>query len=446
MKRRKFKKPEWRLWLPIAGAIAVILIYFLGAYRFYTGMKSRELKNAWKKLEEMDLGSLEEEDEEILHGFEINKLEFLITDGDFRVVYTTRKSDTETQVEQYIRKNLDSYMEQPEVSMRQGNANRILRMRGIISGHGERFYVYIRRDIRAVGEIIRYAGMYFTAGILLVMLLGIPLYLQYAGKKQSEEEPVFADAGNQTMEQVRKEFIANVSHELKTPLAVISGQVEMLQSMGDKIDRDYYFASIREEIDKMSELVSDLLEITIVEHRMDEMEMSPVNLSEMMEYLILKYDALFCRNRIHLKTGIAEKVQVYGNSMYLEQAVNNYIMNAFQHTAQGKRMEIRLETEDHFARIGVYNEGAGIAPEVMEHIWEGFYQNEKAKQKKELKVSNAGLGLYLVKKIVVQHQGECGAENREDGVEFWIRIPLLDGKKGEQDERKSDSENLRNGL
>ena len=84
--------------------------------------------------------------------------------------------------------------------------------------------------------------------------------------------------------------------------------------------------------------------------------------------------------------------------------------------------------------------------EVMEHIWESFYQNEKTKQKKERKVSNAGLGLYLVKKIVVQHKGECGAENREDGVEFWIRIPLLDGKKGEQDERKSDSENLRNGL
>ncbi len=434
MNSMKQKKTEWRVWLPVMAAFAVILIYFLGAYRFYTWMKSRKMENAWERLEEMNLGSLEEEDEEILHGFEINKMEFLITDGDFRLVYSTRKSDAETQVEQYIRKNLDSYMEQPEVSVRQGNANRILRMRGIISGHGELFYVFIRRDIGTAGEIIRYAGLYFTAGILLAILLGIPMYLTYGRKKQAEREPASADRGNQTMEQVRKEFIANVSHELKTPLAVISGQVEMLQSMGDKIDRDYYFASIREEIDKMSELVSDLLEITIVEHRMDEMEMSPVNLSEMMEYLILKYDALFRKNRIRVKTGIAEDVQVYGNSMYLEQAVNNYIMNAFQHTAQGKRMEIRLETEGNFARIGIYNEGAGISPEDMEHIWESFYQNGKAKQGKELKVSNAGLGLYLVKKIVVQHQGECGAENRKDGVEFWIRIPLLPEEKAKQGE------------
>lgn len=142
--------------------------------------------------------------------------------------------------------------------------------------------------------------------------------------------------------------------------------------------------------------------------------------------MILKYDALFRKNKIRITSEIAEGVKVYGNSMYLEQAVNNYIMNAFQHTAQGKKMSISLKVFDDFARIAVYNEGARITEKDRKHIWESFYQNSGTKQKKEQKISNAGLGLYLVNKIAVQHNGKCGVENLEDGVEFWICIPLME--------------------
>jgi signal transduction histidine kinase len=227
--------------------------------------------------------------------------------------------------------------------------------------------------------------------------------------------------------QAQREFVANVSHELKTPLAVISGQVELLQSMGDEIDRDYYFSSIREEITKMSDMVGNLLKLTSMEHHMEEMELAHVNLSDMMEYMILKYAALFQQNAIRLHTEIEKDCIILGNQMYLEQAVNNYIMNAFQHTAQGQTIRICLKKEGNQAVICVYNEGQQIKEEDMEHIWQDFYKRSEGKKYGgNLKLENAGLGLFLVKKIVDNHHGSCGVENREHGVEFWIRVPLVE--------------------
>ena len=180
------------------------------------------------------------------------------------------------------------------------------------------------------------------------------------------------DGTPEQLYQAQKEFVANISHELKTPLAVISGQVEMLQSMGDGIDRAYYFESIREEIKKMSDMVGDLLDITIIDHNMEHMEMSEVDFSDLMEYMILKYDALFQKNKIKLGAEIARNSKVRANRMYLEQAVNNYMMNAFQHTAQGNKIQIRLEKEDGSVRLGVYNEGSAIEDGDEELIWRAF--------------------------------------------------------------------------
>lgn len=92
---------------------------------------------------------------------------------------------------------------------------------------------------------------------------------------------------------MRNDFTANITHELKTPLAVISGQIELLQAMGDKVDQDYYFSSIREEVQKMSDMVGNLLNISSMEHELENVEKQRLNLSETVEYMMLKYDALF---------------------------------------------------------------------------------------------------------------------------------------------------------
>ena len=87
---------------------------------------------------------------------------------------------------------------------------------------------------------------------------------------------------------MRNDFTANITHELKTPLAVISGQIELLQAMGDKVDQDYYFSSIREEVQKMSDMVGNLLNISSMEHELENVEKQRLNLSETVEYMMLK--------------------------------------------------------------------------------------------------------------------------------------------------------------
>ncbi len=332
------------------------------------------------------------------------------------------------------------------------------------------YYVYIRMVVRSVGAAIQYttkylciaAGLVLFFGYMMLRIKGMRLTLVpeqvyeeklYGGKYNSgtdsaarpgsmpghdiygrdpekeknllrQESPGRNESSEEDMK-ARQEFVASVSHELKTPLAVISGQMEMLQSMGDRIDQDYYFTSIREEIDKMSRLVGNLLDLTIMEHQMEDMELREMDFSGMAQYMVQKYDALFQRNRVSLSTEIEEGCVVYGNRTYLEQAVNNYIMNAFQHTPQGKGIRITLVRENDSAKLCVYNEGSSVPDEELGQIWKGFYKESGNSRINLREFRNAGLGLYFVKKITEIHHGDCGVRNVDGGVEFWLALPLM---------------------
>ena len=232
----------------------------------------------------------------------------------------------------------------------------------------------------------------------------------------------------------QREFVANISHELKTPLAVVSSQVELLEIAGDKIDRAYYYTSIHEELDKMSKMVGELLDFTMLDNQMSAMEMSRVDVSELAKYLLLRYDAIFQKNEIKVEQEIEENCFVYGNRMYLERAANNYLMNAFQHTEQGKRIAITLKKEKKQICLEIYNDGEQIRDDQMEHIWDSFYTTSQKKKPvtSENTARNVGLGLYVVRKIVEKHNGICGAKNLENGVLFWIRLPELNWDEKDQ--------------
>ena len=115
--------------------------------------------------------------------------------------------------------------------------------------------------------------------------------------------------------------------------------------------------------------------------------------------------------------------------MYLERAVNNYLMNAFQHTEQGNRIRVCLKTEKQKVRLEVYNDGQNIREDQMERIWDSFYTSSRKKQGTSGEMPNGqkniGIGLFIVRKIVEKHEGRCGAENMEEGVLFWIELPVM---------------------
>ena len=486
----------------LAAVFFVILFYAVFAYPFYTAMKIKEMKEAYRVFSEVNLAEIsegDEEDEEVLQSLEDSRFEILITDDEFHPVYTNR-SETQVQqehiIERYMAPYKDDFQEKPHIYIRKNKNFRSIRLRGLLvqgedleteaqeqGGTKRIYYVYIRLVVRSIGAAIHYttqylcaaAGLMFLLGYLLLRVRGLKLIFVplrtyekelYGAKYGGGQEPggggqlpggqepggsrqlsagqmpnVGGEAGGDAREalpekyekkeggeqnrKAREEFVASVSHELKTPLAVISGQMEMLQSMGDRIDQDYYFTSIREEIDKMSKLVGNLLDLTIMEHQIEEMELGETDLSGMAEYMAQKYDALFRRNQITLETEIEEGCLVYGNRPYLEQAVNNYMMNAFQHTPQGKKIRLALSRENGSAKLCVYNEGSSIPPGELGRIWRGFYKESGSSRTNLREFRNAGLGLYFVKKIAEIHHGECGARNMDEGVEFWLTLPLL---------------------
>ncbi len=468
----------------LAAVCAVILLYSAAARPFYTAVKVNDVKKVYRQLSEMNLAEIsieDEETEEILQGFSKDKFEIIVTDEEYNLIYESAIEQEPRQksiIERCIIPYEEQFEEEPRIHIRRNEKFSTIRLRGLLvqrdgsetetGGDGQNrrtYYVYIRLVIRSAGTVILYTTRYLWAAACILFLLGYLLLrvkeiklafvparvyeeemykarygegrrgggspektqgrIHSGEKKEAPEKESGDDRTGENERKAQQEFVASVSHELKTPLAVISGQMEMLQSMGDRIDQNYYFTSIREEIDKMSKLVSNLLDLTIMEHQMEEMELSEVDFSVMIRYMTQKYDALFQQNGILFSSELEEGCSVLGNRTYLEQAVNNYIMNAFQHTPRGRKIRITLARENKNVRLSVSNEGSHIPPEELDRIWRGFYKEAGNSRTNLREFRNAGLGLYFVKKIAEIHCGRCGARNIEDGVEFWLTLPLI---------------------
>lgn len=418
-------------------ALLALVLYGRLAYSGYIWNKTVVVKDIFNTISNMELSDIGEEDEEVLKGYGGDRIRINIIDSDFEIVYSVYSSETTEEPGKYVQDHLDEYQDSPTIHVNRRDTLSIIRLRGMV--HQEQdYYIYIRLEIRSIGEIVRHTVVYFL-GVWLLLAAVWYLWLrgwlrqEWMGDMASQRVPARrpAETGEKTsgqsdtallqaeFTQAQREFVADVTHELKTPLAVISGQMEMLETMGDQIDREYYFDSIREEISRMSDMISHMLNLTIMEHQMETMEMEEVDLAELLQYLLLKYDALFHQRGIHLKTDIAKRCIVHGNQMYLEQAVSNYIMNAFERTAQGREIAVGLYMEDGFAVVSVYNEGTSLDREQMERIWQRFYSRPSGSRS-----ANAGLGLSMVRKIADLHHGSCGAENVEKGVKFWLKLPV----------------------
>ena len=369
----KIKKNFWRagkaLWIQIIAFAVAVMLYSVCCYPIYTSSKARIMRQLYEDIHDMDLEELSEDDEETLGDYQKEKFETIIANENYEQIYTSRASLKTMQSRKYIENKIAQYTEEGTLEQRRMESRHILMFRGKIIQDGHTFYVYLRKDVQSVLEVIEGTRLYLA--VVLLLMVGLSYFLEKMSKASTEKK---AKQSDYQLLESQREFVANISHELKTPLAVVSSQVEMLEIAGDKIDRSYYYSSIHEELDKMSRMVGELLDFSMLDNQMSSMEMSRVNVSEMIEYLLLRYDAMFRKNEIKVEQEIEKNCFAYGNRMYLERAVNNYLMNAFQHTEQGKRIRITLKKEKKQIRMEVYNDGAQIKEEQMEHIWDSFYR------------------------------------------------------------------------
>ena len=415
------KGKTWnKIWYLIAALVLMICLYAVGCYPLYTGQKTRTMKRLYREMKEMDLNDLDDDDLETLNEFQKEKFEVMIVNEKLDQIYTSKSAVPKDYINKQFGTKLDKYTENAPVTRRNLELRQVLLLRGKVTQGDQIFYVYVKKDVQSGLDIIQETVIYFSIALMLIVA-GWYLCM----KKEEKNRKKQSRQSDYQLLESQREFVANISHELKTPLAVVSSQVEMLEIAEDKIDRPYYYASIREELDKMSKMVGELLDFSMLDNQLSVMKRSRVNVSELLEYLMLRYDALFQKNEIKVEQKIVKNGYVYGNRMYLERAVNNYLMNAFQHTQQGKGITVTLKRERQFLRLEVYNDGETIPEERMDHIWDSFYTSSRKKKPSAQDVGNIGLGLVVVRKIVENHEGSCGVENKECGVTFWMELPEM---------------------
>ena len=223
------------------------------------------------------------------------------------------------------------------------------------------------------------------------------------------------------MEKSRKEFISNVSHELKTPIAIIQGYAEGLKLgvSSNPEDNEEYLDVIIEESKRMNTIVLDLLELSYYESGSYKLNESSFFLNETVEEYIAVQKIRIDEKDINIDLDLPEKMNVWGDEAKISMVLNNYFTNAVSHCEGEKIIRISAKEYNDFYRISVFNTGKTIPEEQLEELWSNFYRGDKSRHRDE---GRFGLGLSIVAAIQNMHNMKYGCENEKDGVEFWFDV------------------------
>ena len=228
------------------------------------------------------------------------------------------------------------------------------------------------------------------------------------------------------LETVRREFVSNVSHELKTPLTAIRGFVETLLDDGeiDEETRVRFLTRMKNQSVRLSTLVTDLLVLSRVESKSGAPDRRPLDLRDPLEDSAGRVSADATGRTIDFVSELPEPVRVQGDEEELRQVVDNLLDNAFKHTPDGGSVRLRLEEDGENAVIEVTDTGIGIEPAHLTRIFERFYRVDKARSRE---MGGTGLGLSIVKNIVEAHGGRVSVESVPgEGSTFRVTLPLHD--------------------
>ncbi|MBR3589091.1 MAG: HAMP domain-containing histidine kinase [Clostridia bacterium] len=223
------------------------------------------------------------------------------------------------------------------------------------------------------------------------------------------------------MEKSRKEFISNVSHELKTPIAIIQGYAEGLKlGVSDNPeDNEEYLDVIIEESKKMNDIVLDLLELSYYESGSYKLNESDFSLNEAIEEYVDIQKIRLDENNINVQMKLLPQMCVWSDEAKISMVLNNYFNNAISHCEGEKLIRITAGEYGEFYRIRVFNTGKTIPEEHMEELWSNFFRGDKSHRRDE---GRFGLGLSIVAAIQDMHGMKYGCENKNDGVEFWFDV------------------------
>lgn len=223
------------------------------------------------------------------------------------------------------------------------------------------------------------------------------------------------------IDEMRKEFLSNVSHELKTPLALIQGYAEGLQECinDDAESREFYCDVIIDEADKMNRMVKKLLTLNQLEFGNDQVVMERFNMTELITGVANSTKILREQKNIRLELENPEEAWIWGDEFKVEEVITNYMSNAINHADGEKVIRVFYTRSEDKLRVSVFNTGQPIPEEDLDKIWVKFYKVDKARTRE---YGGSGIGLSIVKAIMDSFHQQCGVINHEDGVEFWMEL------------------------
>lgn len=226
------------------------------------------------------------------------------------------------------------------------------------------------------------------------------------------------------IDEMRKQFISDVSHELKTPIALIQGYAEgLIENVNsDDESRKFYSEVILDESNKMDTLVKQLLELMKLEYGKREFNNGNFNIVELINEVIRKCKVMIEEKNIQIKLKTQDSVIVYADEFYIEQVITNYFTNAIKHAIEvdgRKEIEITIKKIDDKVRISVFNTGENIDEEHIEKIWGRFYKEDSSRNRED---GGTGIGLALVKAIMNNYKNKYGVINKKNGVEFYFEL------------------------
>ncbi len=221
---------------------------------------------------------------------------------------------------------------------------------------------------------------------------------------------------------MRREFLSNVSHELKTPIALIQGYAEGLSEdvNDDEESRNFYCEVIMDEAAKMNEMVKKLLTLNQIEFGNEPVEIEHFDIRALIESVVRANSLRTAQNSIEVLIESGAPVMVWSGQMQTEEVFTNFFTNAINHCEEinsRKLIRVTIEEMEKCVRVGVYNTGQKIPEEDIGRIWEKFYKVDKARTRE---YGGNGIGLSIVKAILDNFNTAYGVENKDDGVLFWF--------------------------